>query len=102
MLRDRKHLAQDGLIAVIITLDGTSGQMMTNPEIVTRGFVYVKESEDMMSDLKNAAKSALERCAYEDVHDWATLKSSVKKDVSNLIYAKTKRSPMILPIITEV
>ena len=102
VLRDRKHLAQDGLIAVIITLDGTSGQMMTNPEIVTRGFVYVKESEDMMSDLKNAAKSALERCAYEDVHDWATLKSSVKKDVSNLIYAKTKRSPMILPIITEV
>ncbi|MDD6274141.1 MAG: ribonuclease J [Clostridiaceae bacterium] len=102
VLRDRKHLAQDGLIAVIITLDGTTGQLMTSPEIVTRGFVYVKESEDMMSDLKNAARTALERCAGEDVHDWASLKSSVKKDVSNLIYSKTKRSPMILPIITEV
>ena len=56
----------------------------------------------MMSDLKNAARTALERCAGEDVHDWASLKSSVKKDVSNLIYSKTKRSPMILPIITEV
>lgn len=102
VLRDRKHLAQDGLIAVIVTLDGTSGHMMTAPEIVTRGFVYVKESEDMMSELRNAAKTALERCAREDVHDWATLKSSIKKDVSNLIFAKTKRSPMILPIITEV
>ncbi len=102
MLRDRKHLAQDGLIAVIVTLDGTSGHMMTAPEIVTRGFVYVKESEDMMSELRNAAKTALERCAREDVYDWATLKSSIKKDVSNLIFAKTKRSPMILPIITEV
>lgn len=102
VLRDRKHLAQDGLIAVIVTLDGTSGHMMTAPEIVTRGFVYVKESEDMMSELRNAAKTALERCAREDVHDWATIKSSIKKDVSNLIFAKTKRSPMILPIITEV
>lgn len=102
VLRDRKHLAQDGLIAVIVTLDGTSGQMMTTPEIVTRGFVYVKDSEDMIGELRNAAKTALERCMREDVHDWATLKSSIKKDVSNLIFAKTKRSPMILPIITEV
>ena len=102
VLRDRKHLAQDGLIAVIVTLDGTSGQMMAGPEIVTRGFVYVKESEDIMGELKNAAKLALEHCENDDVRDWATLKSSIKKEVSNLIYAKTKRSPMVLPIITEV
>ena len=102
VLRDRKHLAQDGLIAVIVTLDGTSGQMVAGPEIVTRGFVYVKESEDMIGELKRAAKTALDRCDNDNVHDWASLKSSIKKEVSNLIYVKTKRSPMILPIITEI
>ena len=102
VLRDRKHLAQDGLIAIIITLDGTNGQIMAAPEIVSRGFVYVKESEELMGELKAAALSAVERCTGDGVFDWATLKSSVKKDVSSVIFAKTKRSPMILPIITEI
>jgi ribonuclease J len=102
VLRDRQHLAQDGLIAVTITLDSNSGQMANLPEIVTRGFVYVKESEEIMTELKNAAKNAVMKCENEKVHDWATIKSAVKKDISNLIFAKTKRSPMVLPIITQV
>jgi len=102
VLRDRQLLSQDGLIAVILTLDGTSGQMLVPPEVVTRGFVYVKESEELMNEMKAAARGAMERCEMENVQDWTTIKSIVKKEVSNLIYQKTKRSPMILPIITEV
>ena len=75
--------------------------MLAAPEIVSRGFVYVKESEELMNELKNAARNAVERVGRE-VYDWAALKNAVKKDVSSVIYAKTKRSPMILPIITEV
>lgn len=102
VLRDRQLLSQDGLIAVILTLDGTSGQMLVPPEVVTRGFVYVKESEELMNEMKATARIAMERCEVENVQDWAAIKSIVKKEVSNLIYQKTKRSPMILPIITEV
>lgn len=102
VLRDRKHLAQDGLIVVVVTLDGNSGFVMSGPDIVSRGFVYVREAEDLMEQVKDAAKRVLENCEKNNVTDWSTIKSKVKQAVSDLIFEKTKRKPMILPVIMEI
>lgn len=102
VLRDRKHLAQDGLIVVVATIDSDNGQLVAGPDIVSRGFVYVRESEQLMDDAREAAKTALEDCTGRGITDWSTLKSKVKDAMSELLYARTKRSPMILPVIMEV
>lgn len=102
VLRDRKHLAQDGLIVVVVTLDGNSGFVMSGPDIVSRGFVYVREAEDLMEHVREAAKRVLENCEKNNVTDWSTIKSKVKQAVSDLIFEKTKRKPMILPVIMEI
>lgn len=100
VLRDRKLLAQDGLIIVVVTVSGENGQIVSGPDIISRGFVYVRESEDLMTKIKEIAKDSIEGCTRS--HDWATIKNSVKNNVYRYIYDTTKRSPMIMPIIMEV
>jgi len=102
VLRDRKHLAQDGMIVVIVNLSSEDGSLVTGPDIITRGFIYVKESEELMRELKDVVIETLERCDSEKVTDWTALKRSIKGDLSAYLYKKTKRNPMILPVITEI
>ena len=102
VLRDRQHLAQDGMIVVIVNLSSEDGSLVTGPDILTRGFVYVKESEELMRELKDVVMNTLEQCAAEKVTDWASLKGSIKGDLSAHLYKKTKRNPMILPVVTEI
>ncbi|MBR5809708.1 MAG: ribonuclease J, partial [Clostridia bacterium] len=99
VLRDRKLLAQDGLIIVVVTVSGETGHIVSGPDIISRGFVYVRESEDLMLKIKEVARESIESCNRSD---WATIKNSVKNNVYRYIYDTTKRSPMIMPIIMEV
>ena len=102
VLRDRKHLAEDGMIVVCINLSSEDGSLLTGPDIITRGFIYVKESEDLMEELKEVAMEALERCQRKHIRDWSTIKSAIKNDLSGYLYKTTKRNPMILPVIMEI
>lgn len=102
VLRDRQHLAQDGLLIVVMTMESESGALLAGPDIVSRGFVYVREAEGLISDAKQVVKNILAKCAEENVRDWSTIKLNVRDGLSNHIFRKTRRSPMILPIITEV
>lgn len=102
VLRDRKHLAEDGIIIIVATIDSASGELVSGPDIVSRGFVFVRESEELMSQARNTAFETLERCHSRNIYDWGTIKSRIRDDVSRLMYEKTKRSPMVLPIIMEI
>ena len=102
VLRDRKHLAEDGMIVVCMNLSSEDGSLLTGPDIITRGFVYVKESEDLMDELREVALEALERCQRKRIRDWSTIKSAIKNDISGFLYKQTKRNPMILPVIMEI
>lgn len=102
VLRDRKHLSQDGLIVIVVTISKENGQVVAGPDIISRGFVYVRESEDLMDDAKNIIKDALTKCEEKQITEWGTIKSQVKDSLREFIYSKTKRNPMILPIIMEI
>ena len=102
VLRDRKHLAQDGMIVVIANLSSEDGSLVTGPDILTRGFVYVKESEDLMRELKDIVINTIENCHSEGITDRAALRSSIKADLSAYLYKNTKRNPMILSVITDI
>ena len=102
VLRDRKHLAQDGMIVVVVNLSSEDGAILSGPDIITRGFVYVKESGDLMEELKDIATDAVEDCVGQNITDWATIKASIKSSLSNYLYKHTKRNPMILPVIMEI
>ena len=102
VLRDRKHLAEDGLIVVAVSVDSYTGEICAGPDILTRGFVYVKESEELIDDACQASRLVIEKCIQNNVRDWANIKNRVRDEVSRLMYEKTKRSPMILSIIMEV
>lgn len=102
VLRDRQHLAQDGMIVVVVSMSGEDGQVISGPDIITRGFVYVKESEALMDELRQVAVDALNTCQDRHIRDWSTIKSEIKGNLSNFLYKKTKRNPMILPVIMEV
>ena len=102
VLRDRKHLAQDGMIVVVLSMSGEDGALVSGPDIITRGFVYVKESEGLMEELRQVAMEALQSVDGRYQTDWSAIKSAIKSDLSNYLYKKTKRSPMILPVIMEV
>ena len=102
VLRDRKHLAQDGMIVVVVNLSSEDGAIISGPDIITRGFIYVKESGDLMEELRIIATDAIEECIYQNVTDWATIKASIKSSLSNYLYKNTKRNPMILPVIMEI
>ena len=102
VLRDRKHLAEDGMIVVVASMSGENGDLVSGPDIITRGFVYVKESEELMDELRQVAAEALEDCHDQGIRDWSTIKSEIKNNLSGYLYKKTKRNPMILPVIMEV
>ncbi len=102
VLRDRKHLAQDGMIVVVLSLSSEDGSLISGPDIVTRGFVYVKESEELLEDLRQLALDALSSCQSRNVYEWTAIKSAIKSDISGYLYKKTKRNPMILPVIMEI
>ena len=102
VLRDRKHLAEDGMIVVCVNLSSEDGSIITGPDIITRGFIYVKESEDLMDELKEVAMEAIDRCQRKRVRDWSAIKSAIKNDLSGYLYKTTKRNPMILPVIMEI
>ena len=102
VLRDRQHLSQNGLLIVVVTLERETNQLLAGPDIVSRGFVYVRESETLMEDCKEVIQEALDTCLNKGVTDWNRIKTSIKDSVSEFLWKRTKRSPMILPIITEV
>ena len=102
VLRDRKHLAEDGMIVVCVNLSAEDGMILTGPDIITRGFIYVKESEELMDELREVATEAIERCQRKHIRDWSTIKSAIKNDLSGYLYKTTKRNPMILPVIMEL
>ena len=102
VLKDRQKLSQDGLITVVITLDSRSGRIIAGPDVISRGFVYVRESENLMEDIKKLLREELSKCEEKHITDWATLKLVIKEELGNYIYKKTKRQPMLIPIIMEV
>ncbi len=102
VLRDRKHLGQDGLIIIVASLDVYDGHVISGPDIVSRGFVYVRESEGLLDDVKKLALAILEDCAENNVHEWGVIKNRIKDEVAKLIGQRTRRAPMILPILQEV
>lgn len=102
VLRDRKHLAEDGLLVVVCTISANDGHIISGPDVVSRGFVYVRESEPLMDNVRTLVTNVLKDCADNNIHDWGTLKTRIKDELSRLLYDKTRRSPMVLPIITEV
>ena len=101
VLRDRKHLAQDGLIIIVIGIERSTNEVVAGPDIISRGFVYVRESEELIIQAKNLLSTTLAHCSYSELREWNTLKGKMRDALSDYIYQKTKRSPMILPIIME-
>lgn len=102
VLRDRRHLAQDGMVVVVVSMSGEDGALVSGPDIITRGFVYVKESEGLMEELRQVALDGIMNVDARYATDWSAIKQSVKNELSSYLYKKTKRSPMILPVIMEV
>ena len=102
VIRDRKHLAEDGIIIVVATIDSVGRTIVSGPDVVSRGFVFVREAEELLDDARNTAYATLSRCLERNVREWGTIKSKVRDDVSKLMYERTKRSPMVLPILMEI
>ena len=102
VLRDRQHLSQDGLIIVVMSMDSATGEIVAGPDVISRGFVYVRESENLMDDVKRMLREEVKKLEEHNVRDWSTIKSRLKDSLRDYIFAKTKRNPMILPIIMEV
>ena len=102
VLKDRKHLSDHGIIVVAFTVDSATREVVAGPEIVTRGFVYAKESEELLAQIKEIAEDAIERCYIQNIRDYNTIRMRVRDSVSRYLYENTRRSPMILPIILEI
>lgn len=102
VMRDRHRLAEDGMVVIVITLSSWDNSLLAEPEILTRGFIYVKEAEDMLEELKRVTKETVAVCEENGIKDWSAIKSRIKSSVSSYLYKTTKRSPMILPLISEV
>ena len=102
VLRDRQHLSQDGLIIIVMTMDSSSGEIVSGPDVISRGFVYVRESENLMDDVKKQIRIEVQNFEDRKITDWSTIKSTLKENLREYIFQKTKRNPMILPIIMEV
>jgi len=102
VLRDRKHLAQDGILTVVITIDKNSFNILSGPDIITRGFIYVKESGDLLNEATNVVRKELDRCMERKITDWFVVKSNIKYCLGQFLYVKTRRNPIIIPIIMEV
>ncbi len=101
VLRDRQHLSQDGLIVIVMTMDNQTGEIVAGPDVISRGFVYVRESENLMEDVKSFIREEIHELENNHIRDWSTIKSTLKDDVRDFVFDRTKRNPMILPIIME-
>ncbi len=102
VLRDRKHLSEDGIIIVAITMDKESGDILSGPELISRGFVYVRESEQLLDNARNVVNRSLDYCYDNNITDWSSIKNEVRDSLSRFLYQKTRRSPMILPVIMQI
>jgi len=102
VLRDRKHLAEDGLMIIVVTITKENGNVVAGPDIISRGFVYVRESEDLMDEAREVVREVLDDCEQQNIREWSLLKSSIRDRLKDFLFQKTKRRPMILPIIMEV
>jgi len=102
VLRDRQMLSENGLIIVVISLERGTNQVLAGPDIVSRGFVYVRESENLMEEAREVVRGALDRCLAKYITDWSRIKTEIKDSLNDFIWKKTKRTPMILPIIMEI
>ena len=102
VLRDRQHLSQDGLIVIVMTMDAGSGEIVAGPDVISRGFVYVRESENLMEEVKKVVREEVQNLEEQGVTDWGTIKSTLKDNLRDYIFQKTKRNPMILPIIMSL
>ncbi len=102
VLRDRQHLSQDGLIVIVMTMDNATGEIVAGPDVITRGFVYIKESENLMDDVKRVIREEVQKLEEQGIRDWGTIKSTLKDHIRDYIFQKTKRNPMILPIIMSL
>ena len=102
VLRDRQRLSQDGLIIIVLTMDSTTGRVVAGPDVLSRGFVYVRESENLMEEIKQLLRAKILKLEEKHITDWTTIKSLLREELRDYIYKKTKREPMILPIIMEI
>lgn len=102
VLRDRQHLAEDGIIIVVMTLETGSGRVLAGPDIVSRGFVYVRGAESLMDEAKQVLDEAMDYCMDRNITDWGRIKTEIKEELGEFVWKKTKRRPMIMPIIMEV
>ncbi len=102
VLRDRQHLSQDGLIIVVIAMEGKTGTILAGPDVISRGFVYVRESEDLMDAMRREIVKEIEKIQINGIKDWSTIKNSIKDTVHDFVYSKTRRNPMVIPIISEI
>ena len=102
VLRDRQHLSQDGLIVIVMTMDSQTGEIVSGPDVISRGFVYVRESENLMEQVKSFIREEIQELEERHITDWTTIKSTLRDDVRDFVFSKTKRNPMLLPIIMEV
>ena len=102
VLRDRQHLSQDGLIIVVLTMNGGSGEVIAGPDVISRGFVYVRESENVMDEIKAVVRHEVHKCEEQGIRDWATIKNSIRENLREYIFSKTKRNPMITPIVMVI
>ena len=102
VLRDRQRLAEDGIIVVVLTLESGSGQVLAGPDLVTRGFVYVRNSESLMDEAKSVLEETMEYCMDHNITDWGKIKNEIKDSLGDFVWKETKRRPMIMPIIMEV
>ena len=102
VLRDRQHLSQDGLIIIVLTMNSATGEVVAGPDVISRGFVYVRESENLMEEVKHVVQNEIDKCESNGIKDWSTIKSLLKENLREYIFTKTKRNPMILPIIMDI
>jgi ribonuclease J len=100
VLRDRKHLSEDGIFIVMVTM--SKGKTVAGPDVISRGFVYVRESEELINEARNVVKAALLKCEEKKITDWNKIKGAVRDSLDQFLYEKTKRRPMVLPILMEV
>jgi len=102
VLRDRKNLAEDGIITVVIAIDRENKIIIAGPDIITRGFVYVRESEQLIRDIRGIVTRSVERCFNNNTTQWSEIKNTIRREIDSFVYTKMKRKPMILPVITEI
>ncbi len=102
VLRDRKNLAENGIITVVIAIDIRNKIIISGPDIVSRGFVYVRNSEELIDEVRNIVTNVVEKCLDRNITQWAEIKNGIRREVDNYVYTKMKRKPMILPVIVEL